>query len=102
MPEGPEIRLAADAVEEALRGRKTTDVFFAFKDLKRFESRLRGSLVRRVETRGKAMVTLFDNDLAIYSHNQLYGLWKTSSASDLPDVLANTSRQLRLALHNRQ
>lgn len=30
MPEGPEIRRAADQVEKALKGRAVLDLFFAF------------------------------------------------------------------------
>ena len=31
--------------------------------------------MREIETRGKALLTHFDNELTIYSHNQLYGRW---------------------------
>jgi endonuclease-8 len=41
------------------------------------------------------MLTRFDNDLTIYSHNQLYGRWYITRRPELPD----TGRQLRLALH---
>lgn len=96
MPEGPEIRLAADEVAAALVGRKTTEVFFAFGHLKEFEPLLTGECVISVETRGKAMLTRFANRLNIYSHNQLYGKWLVRAPGDYPD----TNRQLRLALHN--
>jgi len=96
MPEGPEIRLAADEIEAILKNRKTTDVYFAFPKLKKFQKKLNGEKVKRVETRGKAMITHFSNDLAIYSHNQLYGKWMTAAAGEAPD----TGRQLRLAIHN--
>jgi len=54
MPEGPEIRLAADEVAGALLSRQTTAVEFAFAGLRRFEKRLRGRRVTDVATRGKA------------------------------------------------
>lgn len=57
-----------------------------------------GSRVTAVDTRGKAMLTRFDNGLAIYSHNQLYGRWHTGPAYVYPE----TKRQLRLAIHNRK
>ena len=41
------------------------------------------------------MLTHFDNGLTIYSHNQLYGVWKVVLAGVLP----KTNRSLRLALH---
>lgn len=96
MPEGPEIRLAADRVEAALADRKIEDIAFAFERLRPFEHRLRGRSVERVETRGKAMLTHFDNGWTIYSHNQLYGRWYVCARDRLP----KTGRQLRLALHN--
>ncbi|MGB3296044.1 MAG: endonuclease VIII [Phormidesmis sp.] len=96
MPEGPEIRLAADKIEKALRPYPTTEVFFAFEHLKPFEADLAGCRVTQVETRGKAMLTHFDNGLSVYSHNQLYGKWMVRKAHDLPE----TNRQLRFAIHN--
>lgn len=96
MPEGPEIRLAADKVAGAIVGQPTTAVFFAFAALKPYEAQLTGVAVTAVDTYGKAMVTRFANGLAVYSHNQLYGLWRVSQAGTLPD----TTRQLRLAIHN--
>jgi len=96
MPEGPEIRLAADEVAEALVKRPTTAVEFAFPHLRRFSDKLRGQRVTGVATRGKAILTHFDNGLVIYSHNQLYGRWMIEKAGHTPD----TARQLRLAIHN--
>jgi endonuclease-8 len=96
MPEGPEIRLAADEVANALVPRRTTRVEFAFPGLQRFASQLQGRCVTEVATRGKAILTHFDNDLVIYSHNQLYGRWYVAKKGQYPD----TARQLRLAIHN--
>lgn len=96
MPEGPEIRRAADSIERAIRGRPTTRVAFAFPHLKRFERRLSGREVERVETRGKAMLTHFEGGLSIYSHNQLYGRWYVKPAGTYP----KTNRSLRLGIHN--
>ena len=97
MPEGPEIRRAADAVAEALEGHPVSEIFFGLQELKRFESQLQGAVVRAVECRGKAMLIRFDNGLTIYSHNQLYGRWHTGNTGFQPD----SKRQLRMALHNR-
>lgn len=96
MPEGPEIRIAADKIERAVKNRPTTEVFFAFDHLKPFEADLTGCTVTAVETRGKAMLTHFDNGLSVYTHNQLYGKWMIRKAHSLPD----TNRQLRFAIHN--
>ena len=96
MPEGPEIRKAADKVEKAILAAPLRKVFFAFEHLKPFEKKLSGKQILSVETRGKAMLIHFSNKLAIYSHNQLYGRWMISKAGSVP----KTGRQLRLALYN--
>ncbi len=98
MPEGPEIRKAADKVEKAICAYPVDDVFFAFAHLKQYESELAGREIVSVETRGKAMLIHFDNELSIYSHNQLYGRWQVRAAYSYP----RTGRQLRLAIHNRK
>lgn len=95
MPEGPEIRLAADRVASILLGEKITAAGFGLPGLKRFEKRLTGAKVVAVDTRGKAMLTTFDNGLTLYSHNQLYGRWYTMLQKRMPD----TNRSLRVALH---
>ncbi len=96
MPEGPEIRRSADQVEIALKKGTVLDVFFAFEQLKGYESILKGAEITTVDTKGKAMLIRFNNGYTIYSHNQLYGKWVIRSAYNYP----KTNRQLRLALHN--
>lgn len=71
MPEGPEIRRAADSLEAAIKGKPLTDVWFAFPQLKPFEAQLVGQTVTHIETRGKALLTHFSHNLTLYSHNQL-------------------------------
>lgn len=95
MPEGPEIRLAADEVARVLVGHEIVDASLHLPELKRFEQRLLGTTVTAIDTRGKAMLTRFDNGLSLYSHNQLYGRWYTTRRPRLPQ----TNRQQRVALH---
>jgi endonuclease-8 len=95
MPEGPEIRLAADRVARVVQGQVIEEVKLELPALRRFEKRLVGRNVSAVDTHGKAMLTRFDNGLTLYTHNQLYGRWYTTRRSKLPD----TTRQLRVALH---
>ncbi len=97
MPEGPEIRRAADQVATAIKGKKAERLFFAFDHLKPYEQLLAGTTVRAVDTFGKAMLTRFSNGLNIYTHNQLYGRWYCCKAGEHPHI----KRQLRLAIHNR-
>ncbi|AXF60099.1 endonuclease VIII [Leclercia sp. W6] len=94
MPEGPEIRRAADSLEGAIKGKPLTDVWFAFPQLKPFESRLIGETVTHLETRGKALLTHFSNQLTLYSHNQLYGVWRVVETGQEPQ----TTRVLRVKL----
>ena len=95
MPEGPEIRLAADRIARVLVGQTITDIEFGLPRLRRFRKRLVGTKVTAVDTRCKAMLSRFGNGLAMYSHNLLYGRWYAVRRPLLPD----TRRQLRVALH---
>ncbi len=96
MPEGPEIRRAADQVAAAIKGKKAEHLFFAHDHLKPYEQLLAETTVYAVDTFGKAMLTRFSNGLNIYTHNQLYGRWHCCKAGEHPDI----SRRLRLAIHN--
>lgn len=94
MPEGPEIRRAADNLEAAVKGKPLTDVWFAFEQLKPYQSQLIGQRVIQLETRGKALLTHFSNGLTLYSHNQLYGVWRVVETGNIPE----TTRVLRVKL----
>ncbi|AIR65607.1 endonuclease VIII [Cedecea neteri] len=94
MPEGPEIRRAADKLEAAVGGEPLTEAWFAFEELKPFEAMLVGKTIDSIETRGKAMLTHFSNGLTLYSHNQLYGVWRVADAGKI----AETNRVLRVRL----
>ncbi len=98
MPEGPEMRRAADRLRRAIGGRIATRVAFAFPHLRKHERHLSGQEVTAVETRGKALLVRFANDRVIYSHNQLYGRWYVQQAGRRP----RTNRSLRLAIHNEE
>lgn len=94
MPEGPEIRRAADKLEAAVLNKALTEVWFAFPQLKPFEQTLVGQSIERIETRGKALLLHFSNGLTMYSHNQLYGVWRVVNAGETTD----TTRVLRVRL----
>ena len=95
MPEGPEIRLAADRIARALVGRTIAEAKLVPPSLRRFSHQMVGAQVTAIDTRGKAMLTRFDNGLSLYSHNQLYGRWYVTRRDRSP----NTGRSLRVALH---
>lgn len=98
MPEGPEIRRAADRLAAAVTGEELTRAWFAFPRLKPYESALAGQRVERIATRGKALLTCFSNGLILYSHNQLYGVWRVANAGERPE----TGRDLRVLLETRE
>ena len=95
MPEGPEIRRAADKVFRAIGDGPLTGISLTLPDVHRFERRLARSNVVSIDTHGKAMLTRFANGLTLYSHNQLYGRWYTTRRGGTP----HTTRALRVALH---
>jgi endonuclease-8 len=97
MPEGPEIRLAADRLARSIKGKIAVQVWFAFDRLKRWEKNLSGRRIRAVEPRGKAMLVRFAGDVSLYSHNQLYGRWYVTKNGKRPRTL----RQLRVAIDTR-
>ncbi len=93
MPEGPEIRLAADKIARILVDQPLTRIEFTMPALRNRSEELDGARITSIDTRGKAMLTRFDNGLVLYSHNQLYGRWYTSKLPKLP----KTTRSLRVA-----
>lgn len=98
MPEGPEIHRAADTLEAAVKGKPLTDVWFGLPSLKGFAADLVGQYVENIETRGKALLTHFSGGLTLYSHNQLYGVWRVVGAGEIPQ----TNRVLRVRLQTEQ
>jgi endonuclease-8 len=95
MPEGPEIWRTADKLNDTLAGKEIRECFFYHDHLKKYEDELPGLKVEKVEPRAKALITYFDNNLSLYTHNQLYGKWLTRVRGKEP----KTSRSLRVALY---
>ncbi len=98
MPEGPEIRRIADALEKQIAGRVIDSIRFGLQPLKQWEQRLTGARIKDIKTFGKAMLTCLQtvagDELTIYSHNQLYGRWVCCDTDDYPQ----SKRQLRIAI----
>lgn len=95
MPEGPEIRREADAIENAVASQPLVELYLGLPGLRHFHDELFESRIVRVDTHGKAMLTRFSCGLTLYSHNQLYGRWLIRKRGTLP----RTSRTLRVGLH---
>jgi endonuclease VIII len=94
MPEGPEIRRAADKISKRIQGTRVVDVTFGIPALENREAEILGRMVELVEARGKALLISFAKGPVLYSRNQLYGKWTVCKAGKRPA----TQRQLRVAL----
>lgn len=94
MPEGPEIRRSADRLAKVLVGHTVNEVFFYHEHLRAYAPVLSGSKVVSISSRSKAMITAFDCDLSVYTHNQLYGRWYVCRQGKTP----RTQRSLRFAI----
>ena len=75
MPEGPEIRRAADKVARRLVETTLTSVRLPYPPISEFGEVIGNATVESVTSRGKALLMRFDNGLTLYSHSQLYGRW---------------------------
>jgi len=95
LPEGPEIRRVRDRLAVAIEGKNASVVVFYLPALKEWNGTFDGATITAIESRGKALLTHFDNGHTIYSHNQLYGRWLVVEPGAEPE----TTRQLRLAIH---
>jgi endonuclease-8 len=97
MPEGPEIKRAADQIAQVLARRTAVQVEFGLPQLKKLGPKLSGRKIDAVEARGKALLIHFEGNDSLYTHNQLYGRWVIAKASERP----HSSRSLRLAIDTR-
>jgi len=91
VPEGPEIRRAADRIGKALVGRTVIDGQWPFPTLSDKAHLLLNHEVIEVTSKGKAMLIRLDNGWTMYSHNQLYGRWTVH----LNTTAVNSKRSLR-------
>ncbi len=98
MPEGPEIRRAVDKIANAVEGQRTVHVGFGQERLAHYGPLLTGLRVVSVQPRGKAVVTFFEDNFAVYSHNQLYGRWTIVGADKDPA----STRQLRFEIRTQK
>src|SRR6185369_4984222 len=88
MPEGPEVRKYADALEAALSGRAVVSLEARTKDARKWlhdnEPRLRGRRVERVISHGKHLLGYIEGDFYFHSHLMMWGRWQTFGTSELP------------------
>ena len=98
MPEGPEIRRAADKVSRRLVGSSLTSVKLAYPPISDFVGVIGGASVESVTSRGKALLVRFDNGLTLYSHSQLYGRWTVNRVSTKADGTGRSGQNSRRGL----
>ena len=81
MPEGPEVRKFADALDAALTGRRIVSLEARTKDARKWleenEKRLVGRRVKRVVSHGKHLIGYIEGDFFFHSHLMMWGRWQT-------------------------
>src|SRR5215213_1702282 len=81
MPEGPEVRKYADALDAALSGRAIVSLEARTKEARKWlqqnEPRLVGRRVERVVSHGKHLIGYIEGDFYFHSHLMMWGRWQT-------------------------
>lgn len=84
MPEGPEVRKHADALDAVLAGQVITSLEARTRDarawLKENESRLLGQRVLRVTSHGKHLIGFIQGGFYFHSHLMMWGRWQAFPA----------------------
>jgi formamidopyrimidine-DNA glycosylase len=87
MPEGPEVRKYADALDAALSGRTIISLEARTKEARKWlqenESRLRGHRIERVVSHGKHLIGYIEGNFFFHSHLMMWGRWQT--VGELPE-----------------
>jgi len=95
MPEGPEVRKYADALEVVLTGRVITSLEARTRSarvwLKENKERVQGRRVTRIFSHGKHLLGLIDGGFYFHSHLMMWGRWQTFA----PDPPAEKDRRER-------
>jgi endonuclease VIII len=95
MPEGPEIWRAAMRIHKMLGDGPLQEATFTQPKLAHAPELIMGASVLSIHPRGKAMLTSFSTGHTLYSHNQLYGVWRVYKAGA---AVKPTTRALRVRL----
>jgi formamidopyrimidine-DNA glycosylase len=81
MPEGPEVRKYADALDDVLSGRVILSLEARTKDARKWleqnQQRLTGRVVERVVSHGKHLIGYIAGDFYFHSHLMMWGRWQT-------------------------
>ena len=89
MPEGPEVRKYADALDAVLTKHKITSLEARTREarawLKDNETRLHGKRVTRVFSHGKHLIGLIEGGFFFHSHLMMWGRWQTFTPEPPPE-----------------
>src|SRR6185295_1033409 len=81
MPEGPEVRKYADALQAALSGRAIVSLQARTKEARKWlqdgEPQLIGRRIERVVSHGKHLIGYIEGDYFFHSHLMMWGRWQT-------------------------
>ena len=81
MPEGPEVRKYADALDKVLSGRVILSLEARTKDARKWlehnEQQIIGRQVQRVVSHGKHLIGYISGDFYFHSHLMMWGRWQT-------------------------
>src|SRR4026209_13022 len=97
MPEGPEVRKYADALDDVLSGRVISSLEARTREARKWleqnEPRIAGQRVDRVVSHGKHLIGYMSGDFFFHSHLMMWGRWQTFAA-----VTRGRSKSKTLAL----
>jgi DNA-formamidopyrimidine glycosylase len=95
MPEGPEVRRYADALHDALSGKRITVITARTKAAKRYlednDVHIAGRRIERVYSWGKNLIGRLEKDYYFYSHLMMWGRWEVRHGN-VPDVVDRRER----------
>ena len=104
MPEGPEVRNAADKIAKNLTNKVLKEVHLYYEPLLSSHHLLQGYQLLKVQTFGKAFVLYFSSEICIYVHLQLYGVWRTgkntSQKKNTLQRIKGKNRSIRMCLRS--
>ena len=102
MPEGPEVRKYADALDDVLSGRVIVSLEARTKEARQWlqqnEKRLVGRRVERVVSHGKHLIGYIAGDFFFHSHLMMWGRWETLA----PERSRTRSKPLKLPEKDRR
>ncbi|HSS21320.1 MAG TPA: DNA-formamidopyrimidine glycosylase family protein [Pyrinomonadaceae bacterium] len=95
MPEGPEVRKYADALDAVLSGHTITELRARTRVAKAWlaqnEGRLRGRRIEKVVSHGKHLIGYIEGAYYFHSHLMMWGRWQTF-VGDVPTIIDRRER----------